>query len=33
MDMNHEKQIQQMIKLADDKEKIQTKKSRSDNLS
>lgn len=33
MDMNHEKQIQQMIKLADDKEKIQAKKSSSDNLS
>ncbi|EBA1842094.1 hypothetical protein RZG19_004764 [Citrobacter freundii] len=32
MDMNHEKQIQQMIKLADDKEKKQAKKSRSDNL-
>lgn len=27
MDMNHEKQIQQMIKLADDKEKNRLKKS------
>lgn len=33
MDKNHEKQIQLMIKLADDKENKQTKKSRSDNLS
>ncbi|PLC60122.1 hypothetical protein B9P82_26715 [Citrobacter sp. L55] len=33
MNMDHEKKIQQMIKLADDKEKKQAKKSRSDNLS
>ncbi|GAL51772.1 hypothetical protein CIFAM_22_00410 [Citrobacter farmeri GTC 1319] len=33
MNMDHEKQIQQMIKFADDREKMQTKKSRSDNLS
>lgn len=33
MDNDHEKQIQQMIKCADDREKKQTKKNCSENLS